>query len=63
MPIGTFRVDGDAFFTSIDNDQNSLFVVLPDSRTIQKMALIGQKVSGVIEVEEGCHAVVLMGER
>jgi DNA-binding beta-propeller fold protein YncE len=62
-PIGMFKVDAEAFFLSIDNDQNSLFVVLPDSRTIQKMDLISQKLSGIIEVEEGCHAVVLMGER
>jgi DNA-binding beta-propeller fold protein YncE len=63
MPIDVFRVDGEAFFLNIDNDQNSLFVVLPDRRSIQRMDLISQKVSGIIEVEEGCHAVVLMGER
>ncbi len=48
---------------TIDNDENNLFVVSSDKRTIQKMGLISQKLSGVIEVEEGCYAVVLMGER
>jgi DNA-binding beta-propeller fold protein YncE len=63
MPIDSFRVDGNVAFLGIDDDENSLFVGLPDSRTIQKMGLISQKVSGVIEVEEDCHAVVMMGER
>ena len=63
MPIDTFRVDGNSVFLSIDDDENSLFVVSSDSKTIQKMDLISHKLSGVIEVEEGCYAVVLMGER
>jgi YVTN family beta-propeller protein len=63
MPIDTFRVDGNAAFLDIDNDENSLFVVLPNRNTIQKMDLISQKVLGVIDVEEGCYSVVIMGER
>jgi DNA-binding beta-propeller fold protein YncE len=63
MPIDRFRVDGSAVSLTIDNDENNLFVVSSDKRTIQKMGLISQKLSGVIEVEEGCYAVVLMGER
>jgi DNA-binding beta-propeller fold protein YncE len=63
MPIDRFRVKGNVASLGIDNDENSLFAVLPDSNTIQKMDLISQNVSGVIEVEEGCHAVVLMRER
>jgi YVTN family beta-propeller protein len=63
MPIGMFKVRGNVAFLGIDNDENSLFAVLPDSNRIQKMNLISQKASGVIEVEEGCHAVVLMRER
>ena len=47
----------------IDGDENSLFVVSSDRKTIQKMGLISQKVSGLIEVEEGCYATVLMGGR
>ena len=63
IPIDSFRIDGNAAFLGIDADENSLFVVLPDRRAIRKMNLIGQKVSGVVEVEEACHAVVMMGER
>jgi DNA-binding beta-propeller fold protein YncE len=63
IPIDRFRVRGNVASLGIDNDENTLFAVLPDSNRIQKMNLISQDVSGVIEVEEGCHAVVLMRER
>ena len=63
MPIGRFRISGNVAFLGIDNDTNSLFAVLPDSHRIQQMDLVSQEVSGVVEVEEGCHAVVLMRER
>jgi YVTN family beta-propeller protein len=63
MPIDRFRVDGSAVSLAIDGDENSLFVASSDKETIQQMGLISQKVSGAIEVEEGCYAVVLMGER
>jgi DNA-binding beta-propeller fold protein YncE len=63
LPIDMFKVAGNVAFLGIDNDENSLFAVLPDRNTIQKMDLVSQNVSGVIEVEDGCHAVVLTRER
>jgi DNA-binding beta-propeller fold protein YncE len=63
MPIDTIRVDGSAVALAIDDDENNLFVASSDKMAIEKMGLISQKVSGAIEVEEGCYAVVLMGER
>jgi len=63
MPIDAFRVDGNAVSVDIDGDENNLFVVSSNQKTIRKMGLISQKLSGIIEVEEGCHAVVLMGGR
>jgi hypothetical protein len=63
MPIDTFRVNGRAVALAIDGDENDLFVASSDKMAIEKMGLISQKVSGAIEVEEGCYAVVLMGER
>lgn len=63
MPIDRFRVAGEAVYTAIDNEENTLFVVLPKSNTIQKMELVSQKLLGVIDVDEGCYAVVMMGER
>jgi YVTN family beta-propeller protein len=63
LPIDRFRMNEKVDFLAIDNDQNSLFVVLPDSATIQKLDLISKKLRGVIEVGAGSYAVVLMGER
>ena len=63
MPIDTFRVDGSALYLAIDGDENSLFVASSDKETIQKFGLVSQKRSGGFEVEEGCYAAVLMGER
>jgi DNA-binding beta-propeller fold protein YncE len=62
-PIDRFRVDGRVVWSTIDNEENALFVVLPDSKRIWKMDLISQKLLGSIEVEEGCYGVVVMGER
>ena len=63
MRIDRFRTRGNAVSLAIDDDENSLFVVLPDSATIQKIDLVSKKIKGEIEVEEGGYAVVLMGER
>jgi YVTN family beta-propeller protein len=63
LPIDRFSVDGNAVALAIDGDENNLFAVSSDRSTIGKMGLISQRVSGIIEVEEGCYAVVLMGER
>jgi len=63
IPIDTFRVDGNAVSLDIDDDENDLLVVSSDRRTIQKLGLVSHRLSGMIEVEEGCYAVVLMGGR
>lgn len=61
--IDVFEVDGEAGFLTIDNEENSLFVVLPDKKRIQKFNLVNKKLLGTIEVGEGCYALVVMGER
>lgn len=63
MPIDTFKVDGNAVALGIDDDENDLFVVSSDRMTVHKLGLINQKTSGIIEVEEGGYAVVLMEGR
>jgi YVTN family beta-propeller protein len=63
LPIDRFRMDENVEFLAIDGDQNSLFVLLPDRATIQKVDLISKKLRGVIEVGAGSYAVVLMGQR
>ncbi len=61
--IDTFRVGGEAANLAIDNDQNGLFVILPDARALQKLDLVSKRLLGAIDVDEGSYAVVVMGER
>lgn len=61
--IDTFKVDGEAGFLTIDNEENNLFVVLPEKKKIQKLNLVNKKILGTIEVGEGCYDIVVMGER
>jgi YVTN family beta-propeller protein len=63
MFIDTITVEGHAAFMTIDGDENSLFVVLPDRKILQKVNLTSKKAIGEIEVDEGAYAVVVMGER
>jgi DNA-binding beta-propeller fold protein YncE len=63
MPIDRFRTSGNAANLAIDAEENSLFVVLPDRETIQKLDLVTKRLKGVIEVQKGSYDVVLMGAR
>jgi len=63
MPIDRFRTDRNPVNLTIDDDENSLFVVYPDRETIQKLDLVTKRLKGVIEVQRGTYDVVLMGER
>jgi len=63
MFVDSFKVRGDVVFVNIDNDQNALFAVLPESNTLQKLDLGSKRDLGVIELEEGAYAVSIMGER
>jgi YVTN family beta-propeller protein len=63
LPIDRFRFDGYTESLAIDNDENALFVLLPDLQTVQKLDLVGKRLRAVLEVAEGGYSVVLMGER
>jgi DNA-binding beta-propeller fold protein YncE len=63
MRIDRFRTKGNAVFLAIDDDENSLFVVMADSATVQKIDLVSKRIKGAVDVEEGSYAVALMGER
>jgi YVTN family beta-propeller protein len=63
MSMDVFRVIGNSVFLNIDDDENALFVALPNRKTIQKLNLVSKRAMGVSEVGEGAYAVVLMGQR
>jgi YVTN family beta-propeller protein len=62
MFIDSIKVGGDAAFMTIDREENTLFVVLPDKRLVQKLNLTSKKMMAEIEVGEGAHAAVVMSE-
>ena len=63
MYIDSIGVEGIPAFMSIDKEENTLFVVLPDKKTLQKINLTSKKNIAEIEVGEGAYAVAVMGER
>ncbi|TFG89942.1 MAG: hypothetical protein E4H16_02725 [Candidatus Atribacteria bacterium] len=63
MSIDSITVMNNAAFMTIDDDENSLFVVFPDGKILQKINLTSKKVVAEIEVDVGAYAVVVMGER
>ena len=63
MPIDQIRAGGHVAFLDIDRDQNSLFALLPDRRTVQKIDLVSRRPVGAVEIADGGFAVVLMDSR
>lgn len=61
--IDSIDIRGNAAFITIDYEENVLFAALPGSKTVQKINLVSKKNIAEIEVGEGAHAIVVMGER
>ena len=62
MFIDTIQVRGNVGFMTIDRQENTLFVTLPDKRTLQKINLTSKKTAAEIDVGDGAYAVVVVGE-
>lgn len=62
MFIDSIRVAGNAAYMTIDRQENTLFVALPERRMVQKFNLTSKKIMAEIEVSEGAYAVAVMGE-
>jgi DNA-binding beta-propeller fold protein YncE len=63
MFIDRIGILGDAVYLEIDEQENSLFVVLPDKNVLQKLNITAKRVVSEIEVGEGAYAAVVMGKR
>lgn len=63
MFIDEFKLTGTASFLTVDHEQSSLLVVLPDQGLIRKLDLVSYKELGTLEVERGSYATAIMGER
>jgi YVTN family beta-propeller protein len=62
MFIDSIRVGGDPAFITIDPQENTLLVVMPERRLVKKVNLTSKKIMAEIEVGEGAYAVAVMGE-
>ncbi len=63
LPIDSIFLRGSAEHMTIDDEENSLFVVLPEKRLLQKMNLTSKRVTAELDVGIGAYEVALMGER
>lgn len=63
MLIDSFTLPGAVQYLAIDNEENALFAVLPQSGTLQKIDLVSKQPLGRLELEKGSYAVSVMGER
>ena len=62
MFIDSIRIRGNAAYMTIDRQENTLFVVLPEKRLVQKINLTSKKIMAEIDVAEVAYAVAVMGE-
>jgi YVTN family beta-propeller protein len=61
--VDTIEVGGSVGYMTIDNQENTLFVVLPDQGTLQQINLTSKKFMAEIDVGERPCEVVVIGER
>jgi YVTN family beta-propeller protein len=63
MFVDTLALPGGVAHLEIDNQENSLFALQPEKRTLTKINLISKRTQSVLEVGEDAYAVALVGER
>ena len=63
MFIDSVWIEGTAAYMSIDDEGNTLFVVLPDRKALQKINLVSKDIMAELEVQKDAYAVIVMGER
>ena len=61
--VGFVNTGASVVQMAIDGDENNLFMVSPDTKTILISTLTGNRIVGQLDVGEGPYWVTLMGER
>jgi DNA-binding beta-propeller fold protein YncE len=61
--VGFVNTGASVVQMTIDGDENTLFMVSPDTKRILVSTLIGNRMVGQLDVGEGPYWVTLMGER
>ena len=63
MFIDTITTAGTVAYMTIDDQENTLFALIPDGKVLQKINLTNKKIIAELETGEGTYAVAVMGER
>ena len=63
VPISTIHTGGGASYMTIDGEQNNLYVINGDRKTVEVINLVTREVIGRFDVEETPFWISLMGER
>lgn len=63
FPVEAVSAGGEISHMAIDGEENNLYLVLPDRKTLSILDLISRKMAPEIDVGEGACWVALMGER
>jgi len=63
MFIDTIRTGGTVDFMTIDDEENTLFALLPERKLLQKINLTNKKIIAELDLGEGAFSVAVMGER
>ena len=61
--VGFVNTGASVVQMAVDGDENNLFMVSPDTKSILASHLIGNRIVGQLDVGEGPYWVTLMGER
>lgn len=63
LPVDFIQTRGGAAFMTIDDEENNLYVLNPERKTLMVVNLVGKRLVSEIDVAEGPYSVTLMGER
>ncbi len=63
FPVDSIPAGGGTSHMTIDGDENSLYLVLPERKAVAVLGLVSRKMAPLIDVGEGACWVAVMGER
>lgn len=63
VPVDSINTGAGIIYMTIDGDENNLYMVNPEMKTLMRTNLVGKKTVAVIDVGESPYWVTLMGER
>jgi YVTN family beta-propeller protein len=63
LPVDSINIVDDATYMTIDGQENTLHLVIPEKKTVMIINLISRRAVSEIDVGEGPYWVTMMGER